>query len=335
MKKKILGIILAVCLFIPCAFCLTACGKDDGTDKTMNISVNPEVSFVVDDDNEIVSVIFENEDAGTIYANVNFEGMPAKDAVKILIERSVISGHFTLTGDTVALDVNGSNEEDINELKNIASEEITKVCSTLGIEVTIDATELNEAARKTALVASAMVLAPEKTQEELENMTSKQLVDLIKDKQEALQGLAYSQVEDIKQAFSSAENLILQAIQGLRDQIASAEDTIEEQEALIENLPENMRESAYSIINEQRNIIADIVEDINEQLENYETAKQQAIASAKAQYESIKTSLVNAYNDKVASAKAGLTAHLDSKLSEGKITQEQYNYWIQLTNQQQ
>jgi len=334
MKKKIIGLVLAICLFIPCIFALSACGKDKGSDKTMSLSVNPEISFVVDGDNKIVNVLLDNEDAGTIYANVKFEGLTANEAVKIMIERSVISGHFTLTGDTVELDVNGSNEEDIKELKEIATNQINTVCNSLGIEVTVNAEELNEEARKTALIATATILAPEKTQDELKEMTFAQLVELIKEKQNALKGLAYNQVADIQEAFSMAENSILQAIKTFRDTIANAEKTIAEQEELIKNLPENMRETANQLINEQRDVINKTVDKINEKLAEYEEAKARAIENAKTQYEACKTALVTAYKNQVSSAKAGLKTHLDAKLEAGTITQSQYNYWIELSNNQ-
>ena len=42
----------------------------------------------------------------------------------------------------------------------------------------------------------------------------------------------------------------------------------------------------------------------------------------------------DAYKNQVSSAKAGLKNHLDAKLEAGTITQSQYNYWIELSNNQ-
>ena len=334
MKKRILSLILAICLIIPCAFMLTACGKDK-PDKTMSVSINPKVSFVVDSKNKIVSVMYENEDAGTIYADVNFVGMKADDAVEVLIQNAVITGHFEYDGETISLSVNGCSDKDITELENLVKDEINEVCASLGVEVTVAVEELTEAARKQALVASAMILAPEKTQEELNEMSNKELINLIEEKQKELKGLVYSQVETIKSDYGALKNAILQGVKESRDLIASQEAIIEENEAKLENLPDGaLKDLAKKAISDAKALIKTTVAEIDKQLENYEENKQKAINDAKKIYANLKASLVEAYNNQVAAAKTGLKNHLDAKLAAGTITQEQYNYWMNLSNNQ-
>lgn len=333
MKKKIISFILAICLIIPCVFMLTACDKADN-DKTMNVSINPEVSFVVDSKNKVVSVMYKNEDASKIYADVNFVGMKADDAVEVLIQNCVITGHFLYNGQIIELEVNGNTEADITKLENLVKDEINEVCASLGVKVTIDVEELTETARKQALIAQAIVLAPEKSEAELKEMSNQELIDLIQDKQNQLKGLVYGQIEEIKKAFGAAENAILQVVKTLRNQIASFEATITENEELLKSelVPESLKTTYKEVINKAKADIKELVKQIDAKLETYEEEKQAAINTAKDSYAAAKASLIEQFNTDVAAAKAGLNNHLNAKLAAGIITQEQYNYWKNLTN---
>lgn len=331
MKKKLLSIVLSLCLIIPCLLSLTAC--NNGNLKTMDVSVNPEMSFVVNG-NKVVNVIFENDDAGTIYANVDFAGMSVESALKVVIEQSVISGHFTFNGEEIELEVAGSNDAEVEKLKNTAKQKIEEVCNSLGVQVTVDAEALKAEARKTALVAKASLLAPEYSQAELEEKTEKQLLEIIKTKQNELKGLAYSQIEDIKEAFGKAENAILAQIENLRSKIDEQYDLLQAKQAELEQITiESLRELAQQAIDGYKTAINTFKTQLDNAIESYLNAKAQAIQQAKTQYETLKTQLVNAYKQQVAQANAALVSHLDAKLADGTITQAQYDYWVNLANQ--
>ena len=324
---------VSICLLVPCVFMLTAC-KGDDVNKTMNVSINPEVSFVVDSKNKVVSVMYENDDASTVYANVNFVGLKADAAVELMIENAVITGHFDFNGEDISLSVNGNTEADITKLENLVKDKINKVCDSLGVEIEINIEELTEAARKQALVVKAKVLAPEKSDSELNEMSTQELINLIKEKQNQFKGLVYGQIEEIKQQFSVVENQILQIVKNLRDQIANYEATIQENEALLnnENVPELVKETYREVIKQAKANIKEVVKQIDTKLATYEQDKQAAINAAKDSYAALKTQLVNQYNTMVETAKTGLNNHLDAKLAAGTITQEQYDYWKNLTN---
>ncbi len=332
MKKKLLSIVLSLCLIIPCMLSLSACGN--GNLKTMDVSVNPELSFVVNGQNKVVNVVYENEDAGIIYADVNFAGMSVESALKVVIEKSAISGHLSLNGDEVSIDVAGAVDADVEKLKNIAKAKVEEVCASLGVTVTVDAEALKAEARKTALVAKALVLAPEYSQEELEAKTDKQLLEIIKNKQNELKGLVYSQIEDIKEAFSDAENALLAQIENLRSQLNEQYDLLEAKQAELENLTiESLRELAQQAIDGYKTVINTLKTQFDSAVQAYLDAKEQAIANAKAQYENLKANLVNAYKQQVESANSAFVSHLDQKLANQEITQEQYDYWVNLANE--
>ena len=325
MKKSLFSILAMVCLIIPGIMMITGCKKDDGTDKTMQISVNPAVSFVVDKDNNIVSVSYENEDAGRIYANVNFVGKDVDSVLQIFIEQSAISGHLDLNAEEVELIVNGSNDEDIQELKNKAKAKIENVFADLGVSVEVSIEELAEAAKKANLVNQALILAPEKTQVELNGMSEEDLVALIKEKQKQYEGLAYTQIETVKSQFGLAQNAILQAVNTLRSTISEIEDAIASLEATLGELAANNPQfQAYKQQVEAKR--AEVEQKINQFLQE----KQAQINSLKAEYETRKQELVNAFKLEVSAAKTNLIAHLDLAKENGEINDSQYSYWKNL-----
>lgn len=322
MKKKILGTALATCLLVPSVFGLTGCGTD--TDRTMNVSINPELSFVVDKNDKIVNVIYENEDAGQIYANINFVGMDADDAVEELIERATVSGYFTFDGQKVTLEVNGSDEKDIEDLEKLAKKEIEKTYAEFGISVTVNLANFAGSEAKAALVTQAAALSPEKTTEELNAMNEEQLVELIKTKQEELKGLAYDQVQEIKEAFGAAENAILEQIESLRANLASVKTDLSEKEQQLAQFP-SLQATLQPLIDGFKTQITNIDTQIQTAVNQYLQAKQQAITAAKELYATHKQALVDAYKSKLLAAETTIMAQINQ--AGNTLTQEQKDHW--------
>ena len=179
MRKKIITFVIALCLIIPCMLGLVACSCDSGTAKTMKTSINPEITFALDADNKITSISYGNEDAGRIYANVNFVGKDVDSAIQIMIEQSAISGHVDLNGDEITFEINGSNDADIEALKKQAQAKAEEVFNNLGVEVSVKFNELTAELSKQALINTAIALAPEKDVEEIKEMTNEELIALI------------------------------------------------------------------------------------------------------------------------------------------------------------
>ena len=134
--KKLLKYFLFALAIIPCAVVLAACaGKgDDACVKTMSMSVNPEVTFTVDENDKVVAVTFDNNDAGTIYANINFVGKNVEEAVDIFVEISAITGHIDFSEiNDFEINVNGENAETVEEFKNKVSTQIKATCTSIFI----------------------------------------------------------------------------------------------------------------------------------------------------------------------------------------------------------
>ncbi len=332
MKKKILSFVLALCLIIPTMFGLLACNcGEKEPENTMKLSINPGVTFVLDANDNIINVSYDNEDAGTIYANIDFTNMDVEEAIDTFVEYATISGYVDLTGDEVTIEVNGKTEANITELENKAKAQVESVFNKMNITVTVNVEELSETARKAALVTSAKALAPELTTTELNTMTSEELIKLINDKQEEYKGLAYSQIASIQSSF---ETLVDTGLSLLNSTYETAMTTIDSIEAQLENLSKDSAlyatynaqlETAKASLEQTKKQIDEVIADLMEK-------KDELIEAAKAKIEEAKATYKTAFENKVKAASTDLTSHLEAAKSSGKITEDQYNHMISLIN---
>ncbi|MBE7074767.1 MAG: hypothetical protein E7376_02165 [Clostridiales bacterium] len=321
--KKFITCFLAICLIVPFAFLLSGCGEQP-PQNSVTLSVNPELTFVLDGNDNVLSISYGNSDAGTIFANVNFVGMNVDDAIQKFLEQSAISGHVYLSGDVVTVEVNGINEEKITALQNLAKTQVEEVFNNLGVTVEVNIAELTETARKQALIATAGLLAPEKTETELNEMTNEQLLKLINDKQKEYEGLVYSQIAEIQDEFSTAQNAALQAIQQAKAQVESLEQQINE---MLEQYGDLIPDAIRTQIETTRQTIETQQRQIEEQVNSLLEVFKQTINNAKAQAEAAKAQLVQQFNAQVEATKVDFIAHLDAALANETLTQAQYDYW--------
>ena len=231
--KKLFKYFLLALAIVPCAVVLAACGGkgDEACVKTMSMSVNPEVTFTVDEDDKVVAVTFDNEDAGTIYANINFVGKDVNEAVDIFVEISAITGHIDFSEmNDFEITVNGENSKTVEEFKKKVSTQIEATCDELGIQVEFDFADAEDAVED--LIKKVNKLAPQYSLEELEEMAEADinaLVELAQETQEKYAGLAYSQINEVVNKFTSADGIkkgFLTAVETARTALNEAEENL-------------------------------------------------------------------------------------------------------------
>lgn len=327
--KKFVKYLLVICLMIPFAFMFAGCGENNEPNNVMSLSVNPDVSFVLDSNNNVVSVKYENEDAGTIYADVNFDGKSLEDTIQIFIERAAISGHITLDGDKVTIDITG--QANIEDLKNAAKQQVEKTFESMGVEVNVAYKNLTEEARRAALQTKATLLAPEKTAKEISEMSNEDLVKLINDKQNEYKDLAYTQIQDITKEL---ESTVLKAVESAKATLESAETTLNDLQKQLDALPDSLKSTLQEQVDNARAQVNQYKTVLNQKVQEFQDAKNRAIADAKAKYEEVKNSLIENFKNQVNNQKNTFIAHLEVEKNAGNITQEQYDYWVNLINSQ-
>lgn len=144
MKKKLISTLCASAMILTGGLTLTACG-DKSESRIMNVSLNPEVEFVLDKDNKVLSVNAINEEGNIIISgNAEFVGKDANEAVKLFMTISKENGYL----------VSGSVSTDKNELKvalSGSSKEIEKLYKEIESSVKTKLEELDITGRVTKI----------------------------------------------------------------------------------------------------------------------------------------------------------------------------------------
>lgn len=313
MKKKILTFLVAICLIIPCLFGLAACKpKEKVATKTMTTSINPEITFMLDSKNNVTSISYGNADAGRLFANVNFVGQDASTAIQIVIEKTAISGHIDLSGDTVTFEFSG---EDIEKLKTDVEAKAKEVFKQMGVAITVTIKEISAEVKHQTLISTAKVLAPEMDSTEIENMSDEDLIKLIDKKQQDYKDLAYDQINDLQKNLDQA---ILNTINAIRAEMEKLEAEMEK----LGNLVSETIKQQYNNCKKQ------LEDEINKFLDE----RKEKIAEAKKLAEAHKDALIALYKQEVEKTETIFKAHLEAAKANGIITEAQYNYWIKLIN---
>ena len=309
MKKKILTFLVAICLIIPCLFGLAACKpKEKVATKTMTTSINPEITFMLDSKNNVTSISYGNADAGRLFANVNFVGQDASTAIQIVIEKTAISGHIDLSGDTVTFEFSG---EDIEKLKTDVEAKAKEVFKQMGVAITVISAEV----KHQTLISTAKVLAPEMDSTEIENMSDEYLIKLIDKKQQDYKDLAYDQINDLQKNLDQA---ILNTINAIRAEMEKLEAEMEK----LGNLVSETIKQQYNNCKKQ----------LEDEINKFLNERKEKIAEAKKLAEAHKDALIALYKQEVEKTETIFKAHLEAAKANGIITEAQYNYWIKLIN---
>ncbi len=119
MKNTIKRTALCLSLALGVGFAATACNPDNqgATDPTpkatsyVGIDVNPSLSLVLDQNEKVMSVVAENEDAQILLYEESIVGLSVEDAAKKIADLSVELGYLTENNYGVNITVEGDLDE--------------------------------------------------------------------------------------------------------------------------------------------------------------------------------------------------------------------------------
>ncbi len=133
--NKIICYVVAMIMLLCVAVLMFGCKntKDDQT-TVMNMSINPEVEFILDKNNKVVSVSAKNDEGNFIIAKASFEGMSAEEAAKLFVKISNENGFIAQVGD-LKIEISGDKAQ---ELFNNVKADVEIYLDQEGLNISID-----------------------------------------------------------------------------------------------------------------------------------------------------------------------------------------------------
>lgn len=117
--NRIICYVVACILLLCVAVLMFGCKKGETAEtKVMNMSINPEVEFILDKNNKVVSVSAKNDEGNFIVAKATFVGLTAEDAAKLFVEVTNENGFVVEAGD-LKIEISGEDAQKIfDNVKN-------------------------------------------------------------------------------------------------------------------------------------------------------------------------------------------------------------------------
>lgn len=272
MKKKVLWIVSCILLV------LVAGGigfgvwynkkiNSDVAESTVQVSVNPNVQFVLNGANRVIEINYLNQDGEIVLLNAKVKGKKVNDAVDIFINASIEAGYIDVDtlGTKVEIFVQNKDSENVEKLQNELIQTINNVFDENGIvagavakakdDLMAKAQEFGVSVEKYSLMLQASVLDTTLNILDLKEKTEQELLEIIK-----------SSISDYKNIAFSLKDSFIENIQGLKNRFTEMFELDEEIQYLKESINKsNLTEDAKKAINAQ----------IDRNLEQYNALKKQ------------------------------------------------------------
>lgn len=198
------------------------CGGEAAAETVMNVSMNPEVEFVLDANDKVLSVNAINEDGNIVIsadAFANVKGMEAGAAAKLFVQVSKENG-FILEGDAnygpneVSISISGDATE-AQKIYNDVKSKIETYFSEANITATVSALETMA---KEQIQAAVEACAPYLEKAEVQAMGYAELVKTLAESRKETAAL-YSQ--ELKDAYYEAKALAMEQaeMQALKEKV--------------------------------------------------------------------------------------------------------------------
>ena len=221
--KKLTSLLIVLVLVVGALFALTACDQTDKDAPTtvMNVSLNPEVEFVLDGHGKVVTVNALNEDGNLIITATAFEGKTAEEAAELFVQIShemgfLVSGNAQIKNNDIEISISGETK-DVEAIYNDVKASIQEYFTLENITAQIAALETVTREQMEALVAQAQ---PYIDQAKLQALSHMELVEeLYASRKETCD--MYSQ--ELKNAYYNAKAAAMDTtkIQALKEKMGS------------------------------------------------------------------------------------------------------------------
>lgn len=147
----------------------------------IQMDVNPSVSFVIDEDEVVISIYGENDEGKMIIINEEIVGLKLSEAIEKIIEIEsetgyLLKGKVDEAENKITVTIESFKDQIAEEVQMNISSTINKVCEALKIQENL---EIVKSTTKEHLIKRVKELDPTITEEQISQMTNQQLVSYI------------------------------------------------------------------------------------------------------------------------------------------------------------
>lgn len=317
MKKKLLSFLVAICLILPCAFMLVACKDDDvKSAKVMTLELNPEVEFVLDKNDKVVTVNALNEDGNAIItatANIDYTQLNASQAAELFVKTAKEQG-FIVNGtqDEITISISG---EAANKLYNSVKDSMADYLQS--VNITSISFEALETINKDDLIDAVEDCYKEYTEAQLNQMSEEELIKKLEQSRletktfvsEELKELYYTLREEAircakLEALVGLNNQLLinykESINNYKDEFIATylnpESTYNlELKALVEAKKDLLQDKlANEVLTEAQNAVTEAQNAINSTLQSVKASVENALSQVKGFIDEVELAINNA-----------------------------------------
>jgi hypothetical protein len=210
--KKLTALCCAMVVLTSGVAAFGGCGKAKEEAKNagtvMNVSLNPEVEFVLDADNKVVSVNALNEEGNLIISSATFTGKTADEAVELFVQISdetgfLFEGEIKAGENQLSVSISGDKEK-AKALYNSVAEKANAYFAEADISAKIEQGKAITEEQLQALVAEC---APYIDEAKVEALSYMELVETIAESRKETAEM-YSQ--EVKNAYYEAKAFAMQ-----------------------------------------------------------------------------------------------------------------------------
>lgn len=182
--KKFLSYLLSMAIVVVGLVGLVSCKEEQPQTtetKRMTIDINPSIEFILDKDDNVVSVTGLNDDGDLLVSGEVFVGKTADEAAEFVVELAtqsgyIVKGNVSADKNNVKISISGY-EEEVDALYKKVSGKVKSFLDESGIKANL---EKVEAMKEDALKKVVAKCYPELTEEEINAMDNEQLLEKLK-----------------------------------------------------------------------------------------------------------------------------------------------------------
>ncbi len=305
--KKILSVLVTLVLVVGLgvgAYFLFR--KPQEETSVMTMSVNPEVQFILDQNNKVMNVTAVNEDGSSLISVVNFKGLTADEASKLFVEVSTQMGkiNFDTTGKEVTIYIACSDElkdsQTIKQLKQNVQESVNKYFKESGIiaGAKVVSEDVSDALKK---FGSQI--------QEFTGSTYEEAMDYIKEVNHEFENVSFEARQGLEKTINALKDAANVTISGLKSQIESLQKQItawKEELNSSELIPDSLKKTLNEQISKAKKELKEVQTKLDTKLKELQAKIDEAIKKVQEECKAVLETLKQEVNNAIETGKAKL-----------------------------